>query len=236
MCTVTVVPHGERCRVVCNRDEQRARPPASPPRQRQLAAVRAVWPLDPVSGGTWIAATGAGLVLVLLNRHPRAGGHAPGRLSRGIVIPALAELGSVEEVAARTRELASLDLAPFTLVVVGRRQVAIVRNGGPAPSTRIGRLVRPLLFTSSSLGDHRVARPRRELFRRLIEESGAPLAGQRAFHRHVWADRPDISVRMSRTDAATVSRTVVEVEGDRLQMRYTPLVPPVPLPGLVAAP
>jgi hypothetical protein len=224
---VTVVPLGEGCRVMCNRDEQRARPPAAPPRARQLAAVRAVWPLDPVSGGTWIAGNDAGLLLVLLNRHPRACGKGPGRMSRGIVIPALADLASVEEVVARAEELSSLDLAPFTLVVLRRRQVAVIRTGGRALSVRTGRLVRPLLFTSSSLGDHRVVAPRRELFRRLVGTSGAPLAGQQAFHRHVWATRPDISVRMSRADAATVSRTVVDVQGDRLQMRYTPLAAPV---------
>jgi hypothetical protein len=37
------------------------------------------------------------------------------------------------------------------------------------------------------------------------------LDGQAQFHRHQWRRRPEISVRMEREDALTVSRTVVDV-------------------------
>ena len=70
----------------------------------------------------------------------------------------------------------------------------------------------PLLFTSSSLGDALVEAPRQQLFQRMVVEGRCGwLPGQRHFHRHQWPSRPEISVRMERHDALTVSRTVVEV-------------------------
>jgi hypothetical protein len=77
MCTVTVIrpeeDGGAVLRLACNRDESRARPAALPPRIIDAGPRRAVMPIDPAGGGTWIAATDAGLILTLLNAHPGAG-------------------------------------------------------------------------------------------------------------------------------------------------------------------
>jgi hypothetical protein len=40
------------------------------------------------------------------------------------------------------------------------------------------------------------------------------------FHCHRWADRPHLSVNMSRADACTVSRTVVSLGAGRVSMTY----------------
>jgi hypothetical protein len=45
--------------------------------------------------------------------------------------------------------------------------------------------------------------------------------GQRVFHRHAWPARPEISVLMSRPDAATVSRTVLDVSDGAIRMHYS---------------
>jgi hypothetical protein len=82
-------------------------------------------------------------------------------------------------------------------------------------------LDRPLIFTSSSLGDGLVEAPRQQLFQRMVVEARSGwLRGQRRFHRHQWPSRPEISVRMERHDALTVSRTVVEVTRARRSLFY----------------
>ena len=79
----------------------------------------------------------------------------------------------------------------------------------------------PLLFTSSSLGDALVEAPRQQLFQRMVVEGRSGwLRGQGRFHRHQWPSRPEISVRMERHDALTVSRTVVEVTRARRSLFY----------------
>ena len=90
MCTVTVVPGREAIRLACNRDELRSRAAALPPQVRQFGPRRALLPVDPTSGGTWVAANDAGLAMTLLNVNPGNGlGTSAARLSRGNIIPAL---------------------------------------------------------------------------------------------------------------------------------------------------
>ena len=75
---------------------------------------------------------------------------------------------------------------------------------------------RPLLFTSSSLGDEagRGAPPAAVRAAAGKERAGW-LDGQFRFHRTQWTARPDISVLMERLDAGTVSRSVVDVSPRR---------------------
>jgi hypothetical protein len=100
MCTVSILrapwadagaDDGPLWRVVCNRDEQRTRRPAVAPLAGGCAARQFVYPLDPDGGGTWIAATSAGLVFTLLNETEAEGASMPARpVSRGLIIPLLA--------------------------------------------------------------------------------------------------------------------------------------------------
>ena len=68
MCTVTIIPVDQGgFRLVSNRDELRTRPHAQPPSlQRTPGGGEGLWPVDAGAGGTWIAATRAGLALTLL--------------------------------------------------------------------------------------------------------------------------------------------------------------------------
>lgn len=220
MCTVTIVPWTDGYRLVCNRDEARTRPPALPPRIVEAGSVRAMMPIDLESGGTWLAATarGLGFAVLNLNAHPSAG--LTGTLSRGTIIASLLTCGTVEEavqVLLQRRVLA--DYRPFRLVVASATSVAEVRQS-PLRVT-MSRLAGPLLFTSSSLGDHLVERPRRALFDALMSGDGNLVERQDRFHAHRWPSRPHLSVNMERDEASTVSRTVLEVGGQRVHMEYT---------------
>jgi hypothetical protein len=84
-------------------------------------------------------------------------------------------------------------------------------------------LSRPLFFTSSSLGDELAARWRAPLFATLVERGANRLEDQATFHRHRWNERPELSVLMNRSDAATVSITTIDVTDRRIHMRYVDL-------------
>ncbi len=211
-----------------------------------MAGTKAVWPVDPASGGTWIGANEAGIAMVLLNRTPGAGsprvfpvlaahsgslligGFAPRwgrRRSRGTIIPDLLRRRRIESALEAAGNLPACDFEPFTLLVLHGIHIGVLANTGKRMSLTTDVLSRPILFTSSSLGDHTVIEPRRALFARMVERRPEPLNldGQAAFHRHRWRSRPSISVLMSRPDAATVSRTMLDVDSRAVRMRYAPI-------------
>lgn len=228
MCTVTVVPARGAIRLACNRDELRSRPAALPPRIVQFGPRRAILPVDPTSGGTWIAANDAGLALTLLNVSSGNGRAAPpaARRSRGNIIPALLHADTPLAAAFSALDLDPAQYAPFRLVLVNRREGVEVHSDGARIRLvwRTG-LTRPQLFTSSGLGDEAVEGPRRQLFGEFIGLPGDRPAQQDAFHRHRWPDRPHLSVCMDRQDARTVSHTLVSLAPDRVTLRYHPDAP-----------
>jgi hypothetical protein len=226
MCTVTIVPIGAGARLICNRDERRSRPTAIPPQWRRIAGGTAIWPVDPVGGGTWIAANDAGVAMVLLNRNPQGEVSPLVRSpSRGTIIPALIGHRSGESALDAVGAVGSTPFEPFTLLILHGRHLAVVTNTGTTLTIRSKALSRPVLFTSSSLGDHVVAAPRRALFAAMVATSDRQLQQQLAFHRHHWSDRPEVSVLMSRRDAATVSRTVIDIEASHVRVRYRAIRP-----------
>jgi hypothetical protein len=226
VCTLTVVPLGRgRYRVGFNRDEARSRPPALPPQHRRFGDRHAILPMDPLSGGTWLAVNDAGLLFALTNRNPRQPA-APANRSRGDIVPGFLDCGSPAEVA---RRLASFEVdryAPFRLVVLARAGLSILTWDGTARRDEyLAAVTAPVMFTSSGLGDDLVEGPRGELFEQLVPPARSPADAQDAYHRHVWPDRPHLSVNMARADARTVSHTLVELTPQEALMTYLPDAP-----------
>ncbi|MGE3107653.1 MAG: NRDE family protein [Phycisphaerales bacterium] len=224
----TVRPLGFR--IVTNRDELRTRPPAIDPAWHDFepGGRRAIYPIDPAGGGTWIGGSTSGLVLCLLNGNPIPAPTLPPKsklVSRGVIIPRLfARAGSDPSLSAVLANLASFDLsgfAPFRLVAV-TPSADPARHGFVAVEASWDRteLIQrehptgPACFVSSGLGDPLV-KPRITLFNELVRASRSSLAdlpaAQDRFHRHTWTDRTEISVMMSRREARTVSITSIEV-------------------------
>lgn len=226
MCTVSLISVDDTLRLICNRDELRSRPPALPPTVISHRGVRAIMPVDPESGGTWVAATEAGLAFALLNVNAQAEatgtcspeGDHPAARSRGEIVPQLLACRSVEEVVSAATAIDRSAYRPFRLIVASRGLAINVAPGNQA----VGRwpLTSPLMFTSSGLGDTLVEAPRQALFQRMVRH-GADLAErQNRFHLHRWRARPHLSVLMSRADACTVSRTIVEVGPGHVLLTY----------------
>jgi hypothetical protein len=217
VCTVSIIALSAGSgayRLVTNRDEQRARAPGEPPAWRTLGGVKAIAPRDPVGGGTWVATTESGLTLCLLNGNLEPAPPPPARpRTRGEIIGLLLGLGSIDAIIAASSKVDVASYPPFRLVCV--------ESGAHAP--RIADMVwdgraiawtpdhvAPACFVSSGLGDSRVA-PRLPLFAETVGRTPTP-ESQDAFHRHVWPERPEISVCMSREDARTVSITSITVQ------------------------
>jgi uncharacterized protein with NRDE domain len=210
---------------VCNRDERRTRPDALGPSLRRVRGRTAAFPLDPLSGGTWIGINDAGLVLALLNRTVDAVAVDRPRRSRGIIIPPLLAHDTLDAVVERANRIVPGRFEPFRLVAVQGTALAVVTSDGHELYCEAGAMDRPLMFTSSSLGDVRVEWPRRELFERMVVRAPVAERGkqQDRYHRHRWRARPALSVLMARQDARTVSRTVVEIQPGRISLRYQAL-------------
>jgi hypothetical protein len=218
MCTVTIVPHDNGFRLTCSRDEQRTRPGALPPDVYRAGARSAVFPLDPVGGGTWVGVNDAGLAVTLLNRQRTTSLPTTSllfsaqRLSRGSVVRRLLAECSVPSALQALDTLDVVRFDPFRIVIVRDQHVAVATSDGCVLSSRRFFLWKPLLFASSSLGDDAVEHRRRVLFERMLARGRErPLEAQQRFHRHRWPARPEISVRMARADAHTVSVTTIDM-------------------------
>ncbi len=231
MCTVTVLPgtvlSGSRIacegyvrlRVACNRDELFTRAPALPPVIRQVGDRLAIMPVDPDSGGTWVGANDAGLICVLLNVY--AGSRQLVRpRSRGTVIPPLLGCDSVDDVLEHVLELAASEYLPFRLLALDRGTLVECWNQDHAIRHRRESLRTALMRTSSALGDDLVTGPRTALFERLLSTASDPIAADDLFHLHQWRGREELSVRMRRGDARTVSYTVVEIRERAIRLVY----------------
>ena len=227
MCTVTVVPHAGGVRLMSNRDERRARSAALPPQTFALDGRLAAFPVDPAGGGTWIGVNDSGLVVTLLNVHDGQLRDTAARLpSRGQIVRALLSCASIPEALAAASRTDARRFAPFRLLVVQRRTIAVSRWSDAARlDWSFASVIEPLLFSSSSLGDRLVEPVRRRLFQRMMATGSAGwLDAQARLHRHQWRARPEVSVRMERPDALTVSRTTVDVTSAIRFLTYKSLI------------
>jgi hypothetical protein len=242
VCTLTIIPLPEAVgvRIACNRDESRARPAARPPELRPAQQRKLIMPIDPVSDGTWIGANDAGLAAVLLNAYPAGVAAAvltrQPALSRGTIIPALLGSDSLDELVQRATAIETGLFAPFRLVLADRREIVELRWALSAMQLKSRNpLTRPVMFTSSGMRDELVDPPRRELFRGWFHNSADWPVEQDAFHRHSWPDAPELSVCMSRSDARTVSYTVVEITTQTATLSYFPQPPNLPSAPVVVS-
>jgi hypothetical protein len=248
MCTVSIVPYDAGFRVMSNRDECRDRAIALEPRMESLACRSAIMPIDPVGGGSWIGVNDRGLLAALLNRSPERfavnpHGNAGSAVqvsrdltSRGAIVRQALACDSVDAALESTRSLDAMRFRPFRLIVAQKDRIALVAGDGRELVRAQSVLAHPCMFTASSLGDLLVDTPRRRLFECLMHPANDRRSAQSLFHHHQWADKRDISVLMERDDAATVSRTTVDVYQSGIVLEYESLLPPRPVQRLELQP
>jgi uncharacterized protein with NRDE domain len=223
MCTVTVVPHDLGVRLLCNRDERRSRIPGVPPQVHELPGQRALFPVDPQGGGTWVGVNDSGLIVALLNLRPGVERRttAP-RRSRGQIVLELLRCTSARQAMTAAAALEAELFDAFRAVIVQKGELVVATSTGEGPvGSTWQRFEAPVMFTSSSLSDAIVEPARRHLFERMVLQRPIDwLEGQARFHDHQWKHQPEISVRMERPNALTVSRTQVDVTNRTRQLLY----------------
>ena len=144
--------------------------------------------------------------------------------SRGLIIPNLLGCRSLINALDIAAGLDPTQFDLFRLALVHRMVAVVLTSNGMTLSVETMNVSRPFMLTSSSLGDAVVEAPRRRLFERLVlKNESAWLPAQTRFHAHQWRSRTEISVAMERPDARTVSRTLISVTSDTIELRYDPL-------------
>ena len=228
MCTVTVIRHADGgLRLVSSRDELRRRPASLSPETYAMGGARVLMPRDAQAGGTWIAANDRGVVMTMLNfNQGRAA--VSGSVSRGSVIPEAIQAARGSEAIEIAAAMHHEEMAPFRLVVAHASDLYEARWSGRSfdviehaiDERGVCGAVGTACFASSGLGDALVE-PRLDLWASWTQEQAISSELQDAFHDHQWPDRPEISVRMEREAARTVSVTAVDVRPEHgIEMHY----------------
>jgi len=215
MCTLSWSLAAPERVIVFNRDEQRSRSPALPPRQWVSDRQAVLAPLDPDGGGTWIGANGAGLAVALLNHYPHTGDVGAAARSRGLLVrEALETANDVDGVDALLRESDLQRYRGFLLFALGvDGEPGLWRwDGGvlESVSTEAG------MVSTSSVRAEACERYRRTLF----EEAGSFERRLAAHWRYCEAD-PALGPMMRRDDARTQSVVALRLRPDEVELSYT---------------
>lgn len=226
MCTLTYLCNSQGYELLFNRDEQRSRSLAYPPKLD--TNLGAIYPIDAQANGTWLAVSQSGLSLAILNYYQadkallgasNSGLKQPHFISRGQLI-----LGLLRDPQSCIRALLRYDLSqyrPFVLVhfpadlSARKGQVSVFSWDGFALKNQAPELP----ITSSSVDIEQVVCAREQAFNRIVDKQEPQLNHLKRFH----FSRQNLghqSVNMSRPDACTVSISHISVNRENVGFRY----------------
>jgi len=216
MCTVSFLPGPRGYFLAMNRDEQKTRLPALPPKRRKAGARSALYPSEK-GGGTWIGVNDAGITLALINWYAKPQGDRSLCLSRGVVIPNLLAAHDMKEVSEDIKRLGLPRFNPFRLIAISGRERKIRewRWDGTVLTSKSHRWARRHWF-SSGYDEALVNRKRMSLVRRVTEAPDAI----RKLHRAHAPERGPFSICMHRDVAETVSYAEIAVTRKQARLRY----------------
>jgi hypothetical protein len=217
MCTVTFLPLGSKGFILTsNRDESPTRLPAQAPGRYRLHGQVLIFPRDPTGGGTWIATSGNGVSLCLLNG--AFGAHQPSppyRQSRGQV---LLDFFAYDYAGEFATEYDFRGIEPFTLLVV-RTEPALslseIRWDGQGVHLTAKGAGQPHIWSSATLYTPAVVRQREAWFADwLCDRDAFRVEDILHFHHFAGGDDAVNGLRMHRADGPqTVSITSIAQQG-----------------------
>jgi len=238
MCTVVFIPlTGGGYLLGHNRDESVRRPRGIEPRLWVESGRPFLSPRDPEGNGSWIGVNETGLTACILNGAETEPSRLPPvPLSRGRILLDLLPLDSIGAIAARLERRSSLlrEVRAFQVVAIERGTADASRGTGAARAGWFRWNGRDLtkgietgaaLFVSSGFDQRGAEQERGRQWRRLL----ASLAGDEekatapAVIRWLRSHEPEagaLSVCVHRSDARTVSRSLVTVRADRAEFAY----------------
>jgi len=224
MCTVSWSFGSGGYDLLFSRDEQRSRLLGVEPQSAHCNGISFLSPWDPQGGGSWIFSNEYGLTACLLNQYDPGGIRQPAAVasrSRGRLLLSLVSASDPAgcDVMLST-ELRSCIYAPCFILVVSPDAGTECWIWGGSSLHRMTAPVRPPITTSSWDGE-RICSRRREAFRAITAGSPSPTPAQlQKFHEAGGQPASAESVRMSRSDARTVSLTHVVCRDGFVTMHY----------------
>lgn len=221
MCTLSLMPARGGFHLLMNRDEQRSRPLAQPPRLHPCGKLRALYPSEQ-GGGTWIGVNDAGLCAALLNWYARPVLIDRPAFSRGLIIPTLLGASSNEEAVLFLRSLPLDKLAPFRLFLfhAGETKGSMLSSDG----VNLDECDLPWEqshWFSSGHDEAEASRIRGETAVRAAAEADAgTLPWLQRLHRSHDPEKGPYSLCMHREDACTVSSAEISLTNKGAMMTY----------------
>jgi hypothetical protein len=199
-----------------NRDEQFTRTHALPP----AIFGTAIYPHEPVTGGTWLAINASGLTLALLNKNED--GPLPAKTrSRGEIIPALIYSDSLAEVYRRLLEFGFKGVWPFRLIAISAEEREICEWAWSTQLTKSLYEWQARNWYSSGMSDIEASRVRSEVVQHAWQQAGAgSLPWLRDLHRSHEPKAGAFSICVHRQDAATVSYSEITFEHGQASFDY----------------
>ncbi len=198
-----------------NRDEQRLRNEASPPRIIQQNGKSVIAPQDTNAGGTWLAVNEQGITSFLLNHYPSASQQFAE--SRGKVVFLLMGAESRSEAEQLIESLPLHNFAPFRagVCIPGAGSFTwlwngtILRNEGSQDK----------FLTSSSYQSEQVVASRKNLFEAINPSCTEDYLDLHSSH---FPSKGPLSVCVHRSDAQTVSFSHIRVRRKQITFHYFP--------------
>ncbi len=224
MCSISWQTHPQGYDLFFNRDEQRDRPTAEPPKRFSgSAGVAYLAPIDPQGGGTWIFLNAHGLTAAVLNAYEVDNPPAlKNPASRGQLLRSLSNCPDTDAFqAGLTIRLHQNAYPPCYLFALDRQHTTGLwlwtgerLETQPTPALNF--------FTTSGFRSTEVRGRREQAFKQTLGEPPHAPDALEAFHRDAESQLTAFDIRMSRPDARSVSYTRVRLREDYGTMNYAP--------------
>ncbi len=149
MCTVSFINNKEEIIITANRDENKRRSIALPPKTYLLNQRMVTFPMDPKGGGTWFAFNDLCTVVVLLNGADKK--HIPKpsyKKSRGLVV---LDLISAEDTLNTWKSINLVDIEQFTIVLFEDHKLYQLQWNGIAKNVKTLDNQKKYIWSSSTL-------------------------------------------------------------------------------------
>lgn len=216
MCTLTYFLKNNGYELFFNRDEQRSRLLAEAPKLNKENG--AIYPIDPVGDGTWIAVSKNGASLALLNNYQAPFNNYHKIISRGQLILSLLQIEGDIIKQLHTMDLQvfqpfQLCISPANLSINNQNIYCVTWNGNELTQVDID-VKADLPITSSGINFVEVSQKRKFRFEQLIDKS-EPLSAQFKNFHFSTEENGKHSVNMQRADAKTVSISHISVNSQR---------------------
>lgn len=221
MCTLTFIPSStNEVIITSNRDEHISRGNSAFPVTVTKKTGEVFFPQDPKAGGTWLAASNAGVITVLLNGAFEKHKHLPPyRLSRGIILLDSFDFTNLYEFNA---EYDLNDIEPFTIVQFDLRSQTISElrwNGSFKHFSELDYSI-PHIWSSATLYSKKIRTERENWFSNWLENPELNSEKMLDFHKFSGTDISN-SISMNRGNGLqTVSISQLVSTGKQLNFTH----------------